>query len=120
MSDNSTTLKELKAIASRFVLERDWRQYHGAKNISMNLAVEAAELMELFTWVKDKHDADKVVLDKKEAIKHELSDVLFSLLIFADEYNIDLSEAFKEKMVHNAQKYPVDKCKGINKKYNEY
>lgn len=120
MSDNNTTLQELKAIASKFVLERDWRQYHGAKNISMNLAVEAAELMELFTWVKDKHDADDVVQKKLEAVKHELSDILFSVLIFADEYKIDLAEAFREKMIHNTEKYPVDTCKGINKKYNEY
>jgi NTP pyrophosphatase (non-canonical NTP hydrolase) len=120
MSDNNTTLQALKAIASQFVLERDWRQYHGAKNISMNLAVEAAELMELFTWVKDKHGAEKIVQEKREAVKHELADILFSLLIFADEYNIDLAEAFKEKMIHNAEKYPVELCKGINKKYNEY
>jgi NTP pyrophosphatase (non-canonical NTP hydrolase) len=120
MSDNNATLQSLKAIASKFILDRDWRQYHGAKNISMNLAVEAAELMELFTWVKDKHDAGKIVQEKKEAVKHELSDILFSLLIFADEYNIDLAEAFKEKMIHNAEKYPVDTCKGINKKYTEY
>ncbi len=120
MSDNNATLEQLKAIASKFILDRDWRQYHGAKNISMNLAVEAAELMELFTWAKDRHDAGTIVEEKKEAIRHELSDILFSLLIFADEYNIDLTQAFKEKMVHNAEKYPVDKCKGINKKYNEY
>ena len=35
----------------RFADERDWEQYHTPKNISMALAVEASELMEIFQWM---------------------------------------------------------------------
>jgi hypothetical protein len=34
-------------------------------------------------------------------------------------YDIDITEALKEKMQINAAKYPVETAKGSNKKYNE-
>ncbi len=120
MSDNSNTINDLKKIVNTFITERDWRQFHGAKNISTNIAIEAAELMELFVWARNKDEADAILKNKQQAVEHELADVLFSVLIFADEYNIDLTKALQHKIIHNAEKYPVEKCKGMNKKYNEY
>lgn len=114
-----TTIKELQVLAAQFVQERNWRQFHGAKNISMNIAVEAAELMELFVWKSSKREIADVIQEHQQAIEHELADILFSLLLFADEYNIDLAQSFIQKLKHNAQKYPVEKCKGKNKKYSE-
>ncbi len=113
------TIKTLQALAAQFIQERNWRQFHGAKNISMNIAVEAAELMELFVWKSSKQEINDVIKNKQQAIEHELADILFSLLLFADEYNIDLAKAFIQKLEHNAQKYPITKCKGKNKKYSE-
>lgn len=119
MSDNKTTITELKALAANFVRERDWRQFHGAKNLSMAIVGEAAELMELFTWAQNADQAAKIVQEKKQAVKDELADVAAAVLMFCDEFNIDLSEAIQEKMIKNAEKYPIEKAKGINKKYNE-
>ena len=51
MSDQTTTLAELRAAVQRFVDERDWRQFHTPKNLSMAIAIESAELMEHFQWV---------------------------------------------------------------------
>ena len=34
-----------------FVDARDWQQFHSPKNLSMALAIEAAELMEHFQWI---------------------------------------------------------------------
>ena len=119
MSDTKTTVAELKALAANFVHERDWRQFHGAKNLSMAMVGEAAELMELFTWAKDAEQATRIVQEKKQAVKDELADVAAAVLMFCDEFDIDLSEAIKEKMIKNAEKYPVEKAKGMNKKYNE-
>jgi len=48
--DRATTVAQLKRLVERFVRERDWEQFHTPKNLSMGLAVEAAELMELFQW----------------------------------------------------------------------
>ncbi|MEM1305779.1 MAG: nucleotide pyrophosphohydrolase, partial [Planctomycetota bacterium] len=49
--DDATTVAELRKLIADFVDERDWRQYHSPKNISMALAIEAAELMEHFQWL---------------------------------------------------------------------
>ena len=51
MSDNKTTIDELRLIIESFVDERDWKQFHNSKNLAMSLAVEVAELMELFQWL---------------------------------------------------------------------
>jgi NTP pyrophosphatase (non-canonical NTP hydrolase) len=119
MSDAKTTLAELKALVTTFVHERDWRQFHGAKNLSMSIVGEAAELMELFTWTQDANEAARIVHEKKMAVTEELADIAGAVLMFCDEFNIDLSTAIKEKMIKNAAKYPIEKSRGINKKYTE-
>ena len=48
---NDTTVAELRKIIADFVAERDWSQFHSPKNVSMALAIEAAELMEHFQWL---------------------------------------------------------------------
>ncbi len=50
-SDSDTTIAELRKLIADFVAERDWSQFHGRKNVSMALAIEAAELMEHFQWL---------------------------------------------------------------------
>ena len=47
MNDGNTTLAELKTIVEDFVSERDWSQFHNPKNLSMALAIEAGELMDI-------------------------------------------------------------------------
>ena len=37
--------------STQFVAERQWHQFHTPKNLSMALAIEAAELMEHFQWL---------------------------------------------------------------------
>lgn len=117
--DQQTTLEKLKQIVNTFTHEREWQQFYYAKSISMAIAVEAAELMDIFVWTRDRQESDKRFHEKRTAVEHELADILFALLIFAQQYNIDLSQALTNKLKHNAQKYPVEKCKGKNKKYSE-
>ena len=50
-TDQATSLADLKQVVAEFVHERDWEQFHSPKNISMALAIEAAELMEHFQWI---------------------------------------------------------------------
>ena len=54
-----------------------------------------------------------------EHVGQELSDVLYWVLVLAKDLNIDLAEAFVAKLKHNEEKYPVEKSKGIAKKYTE-
>jgi NTP pyrophosphatase (non-canonical NTP hydrolase) len=113
MADAATTLAELKDIVRRFVLERDWQQYHAPKNLAMGVAVEAAELMEHFLWV-DSPASFAVVNEtgKREQIAEELADVFCHLLNLSMALDIDLSDALQTKMIKNAVKYPADVYRG--------
>ncbi len=115
-SDTRTTIADLKALVKHFVEERNWGQYHTPKNLSMNLAVEAAELMEIFLWVDGK-ESIKELEERRAEVADELADVTMVILNFCYRYNIDLSTVFQEKMKRNAEKYPVEKAKGSRAKY---
>jgi NTP pyrophosphatase (non-canonical NTP hydrolase) len=92
--------------------ERDWKQFHNPKDLSLALSIEASELLETFLW-KSHEDAD---IDK---VKEELADVFAYALLIADAYDLDIEEIVREKIKKNSEKYPVAKAKGTAKKYNE-
>lgn len=103
---------------SRFVDERDWDQFHNPKDLSISLALEAAEVLEHFQW-KSPEEMDRHVVDKKTEVGEELADTFYWVLLLANKLDVDLAEAFKKKMIKNAQKYPIEKSKGSHKKYTE-
>jgi len=100
--------KQIKA----FVKEREWEQFHNAKDLALALSIEAAELNECFLWKS--HEEAKV-----DKVKDELADILIYAILFADKYGFDISEIIAEKLEKNAAKYPVDKAKGNAKKYTD-
>ena len=105
-------LSELTATIRKFIEERDWDQFHNAKDMAISLNLEASEVLEHFQW-KSK---DKV---NKEELGKELSDVLYWILVMSYNLDINLGEVFNEKMRENAKKYPVSKARGSSKKYTE-
>lgn len=113
MPDTTTTLAELKDAVRRFGAEREWEKFHSPKNLSMGLAVEAAELMEHFLWLEPEASrhvgADPARLGE---VADEMADVACYLLNLANTLGIDLSEAIVAKIAKNAVKYPVEKCRG--------
>jgi NTP pyrophosphatase (non-canonical NTP hydrolase) len=112
-SDATTTVQQLRELVEQFVNQRDWHQFHAPKNLSMSMAIEAAELMEHFQWITG--DASRAVQNdppEKAAVGEELADVLCYALAMANELDIDLSSALHEKMIKNREKYPVEKFKG--------
>ncbi|MCC6493200.1 MAG: nucleotide pyrophosphohydrolase [Pirellulales bacterium] len=113
MSDAATTVEELRQIIRQFVEERDWRQFHAPKNISMALAIEAAELMEHFQWI-DSEASRQLASDaaRLAPIAEELADVIGYSLALANELGIDVSDAIRNKMVKNRQKYPAEAFRG--------
>jgi NTP pyrophosphatase (non-canonical NTP hydrolase) len=113
MNDQATTVGQLKQLVRQFVDERDWRQFHAPKNLSMSLAIEAAELMEHFQWISPE-DSREVRGDaaKRAAIGEELADVMCYALALASELEIDVADAVARKMVKNAEKYPADEFRG--------
>jgi NTP pyrophosphatase (non-canonical NTP hydrolase) len=118
--DQETNIHTLKEKIRKFCEDRDWDQFHNAKDLAIALIIENAELLEHFRWKSDKEIKemfdDKV---KKENIEDEMADVLYFLVRIAQKYNIDLSEALERKMAKNEKRYPVDKSRGSNKKYTE-
>ena len=113
-----TQLDELRDVVRVFVAERGWDRHHNPKNLSMALAVEAAEVLEHFQWCSEA-ESFRLPAEKREAVAHELSDVLMGVLRVADLLEIDLANAFAEKMVLNRLKYPPDKVQGRAIKYTE-
>ena len=113
MNDTTTTVAELREVIRDFVQQRDWRQFHSPKNLSMSLAIEAAELMEHFQWMTI--EESRTVVDHSEqlaAVGEELADVICYALALANELNLDLSTTVMDKMRKNEIKYPIDKFRG--------
>jgi NTP pyrophosphatase (non-canonical NTP hydrolase) len=105
-------IQQLTEVLRKFRDERDWAQFHNAKDLALALNIEAAELLEVFLW-KTSEQADV------NCVKEELADVITFALLLADKYGLDVQQIVLEKMEKNARKYPVEKSKGIAKKYTE-
>lgn len=105
-------IQQLTEILLKFRDERDWAQFHNAKDLALALNIEAAELLEVFLW-KAPEQADI------ESVKEELADVLTFALLLSEKYGLDVKQIVLEKLEKNALKYPVDKSKGSAKKYTE-
>lgn len=112
-SDANTTIAELRKLIADFVAERDWSQFHSPKNVSMALAIEAAELMEHFQWLTT-DDSRRLADDpiKLAEVAEELADVIGYSFALANELGIDVSEAIRAKMIKNARKYPAAEFHG--------
>jgi NTP pyrophosphatase (non-canonical NTP hydrolase) len=107
-TQTSFLINELKSFRD----ERDWEQFHNAKDLSIALSIEANELLELFLW-KNPEDANK------DKLTEELADVFAYALLLADKLDLDVEKIVLEKIKRNGEKYPVNKAKGTAKKYNE-
>jgi NTP pyrophosphatase (non-canonical NTP hydrolase) len=113
LADKQTTVAALRAVVAEFVAERDWRQFHTPKNLSMSLAIEAAELMEHFQWLTPRESRELAQEPEKLAeVGDELSDILCYALALANELGIDVAAAFERKMAANRKKYPADEYRG--------
>lgn len=107
--------KEIEQKVIAFRNERNWEQFHQIKDLLLGLNIEVSELQELFLW---KTTEQQTEIDK-EKIKDELADIAIFLIYISKHYNIDLLEVISNKIDKNGIKYPVDKSKNSNKKYNE-
>ena len=120
MGDSNTTVIKLKQKVSQFVSERDWQMFHSPKNLSMSVAIEAAELMELFQWVGSEESRQVSCPEQRAAIEDEIADVAMYLLGLCNCLQVDLSHAIERKLHLNEQRYPVSLCQGQAHKYTAY
>jgi NTP pyrophosphatase (non-canonical NTP hydrolase) len=113
MTDQTTTVAELRAALAQFVADRNWEQFHSPKNLAMSLAIEAAELMEHFQWITVDESRAAVANDaKRAAAGEELADVLAYVLAMANALQLDLATTFRDKLAKNAERYPVETSRG--------
>lgn len=103
-----------------FRKERDWEQFHTAKDLAISLSIEAAELLEWFQWRKDEEIKQQLSSSKREHLEEEIADVAIYLSYLCYDLGIDLNKAIEAKIVKNGEKYPIEKVKGRADKYSDY
>ena len=94
----------------KFTEDRDWQQFHTPANLAKSIAIEAGELLECFQWSETEYD--------REHVKEELADVMVYCRNLLDELGLDEDEIINAKMDKNEAKYPVEKARGRNTKYD--
>ena len=113
-------LNEIRERLAKFAGVRNWDQFHSPKNLSMGLAAEAAELLEIFQWLTEEQ-ARCIVNDQEgmALVREEIADVFIYLVRLADKLGVDIEKAVEEKIKVNERKYPVELAKGNATKYNK-
>lgn len=118
--DKSTSISDLKKRVQKFCENRDWDQFHGAKDLAIGVITEAAELLERFRFLSD--DQARRLLStpsKRKEVEEELADILFFVLRFSQRFQIDLDKSLRKKLKKNAANYPIKKARGKNLKYTD-
>lgn len=113
ISDQTTTIGELKERVDKFIQEREWKQYHIPKNLAISITLEASELLEIFQWYKD--DEIEELIKNPEKLKEmesELADVMIYCISLANTLGTNLSKVIFKKIDENKKKYPIEKVKG--------
>jgi NTP pyrophosphatase (non-canonical NTP hydrolase) len=112
------TIDELTAEIRAFRDARDWRQFHNPKELAIAITAEAGELLQHFVW-QNPEQSERRMTERRAAIEDEIADVAILLFELADNSGIDLADAMRAKLARNQERYPVDKARGSNAKYNE-
>ena len=97
---------------------RNWKQFHNPKDLAISLVLESTEFLEHFQW-KDEDEIKTHLKAHESDVADELADVLYWVLLIANDLGINLNKSLDKKMTKNEAKYPVDKDKGNHLKYTE-
>ncbi len=114
----SDSIADLTARIRTFVAARDWEQFHNPKDMAVAIAAEAGELMQHFVW-QQPDQVERRAAEKREEIASEIADVAILLFEMADLLGMKLGEVMEAKLARNEERYPADKSRGNNLKYNE-
>lgn len=116
--NKTSDIAQLQRLVIKFRDERDWKQFHNAKDTSMSLVLEATELMEHFQW-KNAVEINEHIKKHKKDIGEELADALYWILLMSYDMNIDIKDALEKKLIVVRRKYPIKKAKGKHLKYTD-
>jgi len=116
-SVNMESVASLTKLVKDFCEERDWDQFHTAKDLAIGMITEASELLEQFRFQSPSDIENRLATaEGRIDIGRELADVLFFLLRFSQRFGFDLGQELVNKIKYNAIRYPVDEFRGSNKK----
>ncbi|OJF92808.1 nucleotide pyrophosphohydrolase [Alkalibacterium sp. 20] len=108
-------ITELITLINEFRDERDWRQFHNPKDLAISISLEASELLENFQW----KESNEAIQENKNDIQRELADIIIYSLMLSSDLELNIEDIVKNKLKENNLKYPVDKSRGLNKKYTD-
>ena len=103
-------MEELTKIIRDFNEERDWDQFHSPENLAKSIAIESGELLECFQWNNNYN---------KEEVCEELADVFTYCIMMAEKLGVKPEDIILKKLEKTKKKYPVEKARGVSKKYNK-
>ncbi len=110
-------LKKLTRKIKKFKREINWQQFGRYKNIILPLVIETGDALKHFQS-KSQKDIKKVgryLKANNDEIGEELADILYWVFMISHAFDIDIKKSFDEKMLANADKFPIDKLKSKNK-----
>ena len=113
-----TTIEVLTAEIRAFRDARDWRQFHNPKELAVAITAEAGELLQHFVW-QSPEQSERRITERRAEIESEIADVAILLFELADNCDMDLAAVMRAKLARNEERYPAEKARGSNKKYNE-
>lgn len=104
----SSSFLDINAVADAFrkrAAHKGWQAYHTPKNLAAAVAVEAAELLEIFQW-RSELESQQIVgqPETKEQVADEVADIIMYLTELCSRLDIDLVAAVSHKIAKNNQK----------------
>ena len=102
MTDTTPPEDRMQALAralQQFADARDWGPFHSPKNLASALIVEAGELLEHFQWLTE-DQSRQLAPDTRQAVAHEMADVLLYLVQLSTVLDIDLMDAARGAFRH--------------------
>ena len=103
-------MEELTKKIREFAEERDWLQFNTPENLAKSISIEAGELLECLQWNNNYN---------KDELKYDIADVMNYCILLCSQIGVDPKQIILEKMEISAQKYPIEKAKGVSTKYDK-
>jgi dCTP diphosphatase len=106
-AQSDTTFEEINQVIWNHLAERDWTG-NTPRGLAISIALEANELLEHYQW------SDQPVGSKQD-LADELADIFIYTFEFAQNQDINITEAIRGKLAKAALKYPAEKFKDKSK-----
>lgn len=103
-------MNDSQRLIKAYLDERGWNNLEPA-DIAKSIMIEGAELLELFQWKNHSVEDINANPELKLNMQKEIANVVIYAIELAVRLDIDITEAIKFKIEHNAKKYPAAKIK---------